>query len=86
MGKSQQAGDVNNNKLNIVKSQENLLESIQEIWAKAGGKDKVGASKLLTSLQADVKFWNNLNESWLPTSYNKQITNVLIDDLYDENY
>ena len=82
MGKSQQAGDVNNNKLNIVKSQENLLESIQEIWAKAGGKDKVGASKLLTSLQADVKFWNNLNESWLPTSYNKQITNVLIDDLY----
>ena len=28
MEKSQQAGDVNNNKLNIVKSQENLLESI----------------------------------------------------------
>ena len=42
MEKSQQAGDVNNNKLNIVKSQENLLESIQEIRAKAGGKDKVG--------------------------------------------
>jgi hypothetical protein len=73
--------DVNNNKLRVVQSQENLLYSIRKKWAAAGGSEKVGAGKLLITLQSDKEFWNDLNKSWLPTSYNKQIASVEIDEV-----
>ena len=66
--------DVNNKKLVVVKSQESLMETVWDSWTKAGGKNKVGASKLLSSLQADTAFWEKLSDKWLPTSYNKLVT------------
>ena len=50
------------------------MATVWDSWTKAGGKNKVGASKLLSSLQADTAFWEKLSDKWLPTSYNKLVT------------
>ena len=50
------------------------METVWDSWTKAGGKNKVGASKLLSSLQADTAFWEKLSDEWLPTSHNKLVT------------
>ena len=74
MTESEKENDVNNKKLAVVKSQDSLMATVWDSWTKAGGKNKVGASKLLSSLQADTTFWEKMSDEWLPTSHNKLVT------------